>query len=214
MTDDIAESLGLDSARGALVAQVTPDGPAEDAQIEQGDIILEFDGKDVEDMRRLPRIVAETRIGKDVPVVVWRDSEEVTLRVELGELEAAEEAGLLDASTGTADGPDQGGQTDDETLESLGLSLSALSPRLRDRYELSEELDGVVITAVDGNGPAADKDLRPGDVVVEVNQQTVTTPEDIADMVRDARDKGRNKVLMLVEREGNLRFIAVDIVQG
>ncbi|MEO0392371.1 MAG: Do family serine endopeptidase [Pseudomonadota bacterium] len=215
VTDDIAESLGLDSARGALVAQVTPDGPAEDAKIEQGDIILEFDGKNVEDMRRLPRIVAETRIGKDVPVVVWRDSDEVRLRVELGELEAAEEAGLLDASTGSNDGGSQGDiRTDDEALESLGLSMSALSPRLRDRYELPEDIDGVVITAVDGNGPAADKDLRSGDVVVEVNQQTVSTPEDVADMVREARDKGRNKVLMLVEREGNLRFIAVDIVEG
>ena len=215
VTDDIAESLGLNSARGALVAQVTPGGPAEDAKIEQGDIILEFDGKNVEDMRRLPRIVAETRIGKEVPVVVWRDSKEVTLQVELGELEAAEEAGLLDASADeTTDEPDQSGQTADETLEALGLSLSALSPRLRERFELSEDLDGVVITAVDGNGPAADKDLRAGDVVVEVNQQAVSTPEDVADMVRDARDKGRNKVLMLVEREGNLRFIAVDIDQG
>ena len=89
--------------------------------------------------------------------------------------------------------------------------MSAISPRLRDRFDIAEETEGVVITAIDDNGPAADKDLRNGDVVVEVNQQPVSTPEDVADMVREAKDKGRGKVLMLVEREGDLRFIAVDI---
>ncbi len=212
VTEDIAESLGLHQARGALVAQVTPDGPAEDAKIEQGDIILEFDGKDVEDMRRLPRIVAETRINKQVPVVVWRDGKEVKLSAELGELEAAEEAGLLDVSTGSSDTNEDGATTGDvDELNSLGLTLSAISPRLRDRFDIAEETEGVVITAIDDNGPAADKDLRNGDVVVEVNQQPVSTPEDVADMVREAKDKGRGKVLMLVEREGDLRFIAVDI---
>ncbi|MBV6632079.1 MAG: Do family serine endopeptidase [Alphaproteobacteria bacterium] len=214
VTDDIAESLGLDEARGALVAQVTPDGPAEDAKIEQGDIILTFDGKEVEDMRRLPRIVAETRIGETVPVVVWRNGERQRLNVELGELEAAEEAGLLDVSTGDAGNGDPAVPDDADALEGLGLSLSAISPRLRDRFELSEELDGVVITAIDDNGPAAEKDLQTGDVIVEVNQQSVSTPEDVADMVREARNKGRGKVLMLVDREGQLRFIAVDIDQG
>jgi serine protease Do len=217
VTDDIAESLGLKETTGALVAQVTPDGPAEKAGIEQGDIILKFDGKTVEDMRRLPRIVAETRIGKDVDVEVWRDGKPKDLKVELGELEAAEEAGLLDASTGSDDKsvPDSGEETPKaDELGSLGLSLSAISPRLREKYELPDDAEGVVITAIDDSGPAGEKDLRAGDVIVEVNQQAVSTPEDVSDMVREAKDKGRNKVLMLIDREGALRFIAVDIAKG
>ena len=99
VTDELAEGLGLDEAKGALVASVTPDGPAENAGIKQGDVIIEFDGREVPDMRRLPRMVAETRIGKAVSVEVWRNkSERVELEVTLGELPDDEQLASLTMS--------------------------------------------------------------------------------------------------------------------
>ena len=206
VTEEIAESLGLEKAEGALVASVIKDGPAEKSGIQAGDIVLEFDNKKVTHMRRLPRIVAETDIEKPVSVLVWRDSKKVKIKVTVGELE---EDQPKVASRG-------GGETDEDEhkVKDLGLTLSSATKRLRERFNLEDEVKGVVVVSVDDDGPAAEKGIRPGDVVVEVGQQEVTTPSEVLEMVKKTRESGRKSVLMLLEGQGGLRFVALRIASG
>lgn len=206
VTPEIAEGLGLEVARGALVASVTPEGPAAAAGIEPGDVIVEFDGRDVEEMRELPRFVAETEVGREVSVEVWRSGEIETVTVALGELEAAEEQGLLASGEDDGDGPASA-----RTLDELGLTLAPMSDELRERYGITDDVEGVVITEVAGGSPAEEKELLPGEVILEVGQEPVATPDDVVDRIADAREAGRRSVLLLVEKDGDLRFVALSI---
>ena len=201
VTDELAEGLRLDNATGALVASVTEEGPAEAAGIEQGDVILKFDGRDVTEMRKLPRMVAETGIGKAVDVVVWRKGEEVTLQVELGELDEEEMAAVALGKEPV--------EKKSSLVESLGLKLAQLTPELRTQFELGEDLEGVVITDVEAEGTAAEKGLRPGDIIVEVDQEEVSTPGDVADKVERAKDEKFRVVTLLVFRQGDFQWVAV-----
>jgi len=208
VTDEIAESLELGDARGALVASVTPTGPAEDAGIQQGDVIVTFDGKDVTTSRTLPRIVAETPVGKAVSVEVFRAGSKVEIPVTLGELEAAEDQGLLAAVPPGEQVPDSDVA---EELKDLGLILSDMTPAMRETYEIDEAVKGVVISEVDPGSAAAERGLAPGEVIVEVGQEEVETAADVVDKVQQARDAGRKSVLLLVERKGELRFVALSV---
>ena len=204
VTDEIAETLGLKEASGALVASVIKDGPAEQAKIEAGDVILEFDGKKVTEMRRLPRMVADTEVGKSVPVIVWRNSKKVTLAAKVGEL--AETKQEVAAKTG---GPAK--ESGERAVEALGLKLSSITPKVAEKFSLGKTAKGVVVTKVDDTGPAAEKGIRAGDVIVEVSQEEVTSPDDIAKKVADAKKAGRKSVLLLLEGQGGLRFVAIRI---
>ena len=207
VNEEIAESLGLGTAHGALVASTTPGGPAEKAGIEPGDVILKFDGKEVEKMRRLPRIVAETRIGAQVPVELWRKGKIVDVTVEVGHLEESEE-------TQVAAVPPADKDLDDTDIKGIGARVSALTPDLRSRFEIGEDAKGVVVTNVDAGGPAGEKGIEPGDVIVEVNQDPVRSPQDVAAKIGSAADQGRRSVLLLVDRKGDLRFVAVSLAKG
>jgi len=206
VTDEIAESLGLDRARGALIASVTPGGPAADGGIQPGDVVLSFDGRPVEEMRRLPRIVADTRVEARVPVEVWRRGRLVEVEVTVGELEAAEEQGLLASIPG-----DPRPAEPQQALDALGLTLSGISDELRREHGIGDEVEGVVITDVDTDSAAFGRGLRPGDVIVEVGQEQVATPADVQQKIRRARDQGRRSVLLLVDRQGDLRFVALGV---
>jgi serine protease Do len=205
VTDEIAESIGLDSARGALVSSVSEGGPAEKSGIEAGDVILTFDGKPVDSMRELPRIVAETDIGKSVPVEVWRDERRQTIAVQVGELE--EEVPVL-ASTGP-----RGDATEPEeaAIDALGVTATSITDQMRQQFSLPDDLRGVVITRVDPGSAAAEKSLLPGDVIVEVSQEEVSTPGQIAEKIREAKDSNRSSVLLKINRNGDRRFVAVRI---
>jgi len=206
VTDEIAESMGLPKPDGALVANVTGGGPAEQAGIQQGDVILEFDGKHVPEMRKLPRIVAETQVGKAVDVVIWRKGEKKTFQVTLGELEEAEKAQQASLTTE--------GTVTPQTGETLGLTLSAMTDSLRERFELGEDIEGVVVTAVDASSTASEKGVRPGDVIVEAGQDKVSAPDQIKAKVEEAKAAGRKSVLLLIQRKADLRFIALRIDEG
>ena len=208
VTDELAEGLRLKGgAHGALVASVTEGGPAESAGIEQGDVILTFNGRPVSDMRRLPRMVAETPIGQKVKVEVWRKGEKKTFSIKLGELD---DERIAKAESGNA--PTVGAEA--AVISSLGLDLSRLTPELRQRFSLSEDTEGVVIKDIDQAGSAAEKGLRPGDVIVEVDQEPVKTPGDVAARVKKARDGGYRVVTLLVLREGDFQWVAVRIDKG
>jgi serine protease Do len=206
VTDEIAESLGLDGVAGALVASVTPGGPAEVAKIEPGDVILEFDHKKIDRMRGLPRIVAETPIGKEVEVDIWRRGEQRTLSVKLGELPEEDELAALTESG--ADTPTTA------QIDSLGVTIATISDELRTRYELAEAVNGVVIVEVKEGGPAGAESLRPGDVIVEVGQEEVNSPPEVAAKVNQAQQDNKKSVLLLIDRQGDLRFVALRFPEG
>ncbi|MGE0153375.1 MAG: DegQ family serine endoprotease [Reyranellaceae bacterium] len=203
--EDLAKTLSLDKPRGALVADVTPGGPAEKADIKARDVILTFDGKDISEMRKLSRVVAETRVGNEVDVVVWRDGKRRTVKVKVGELEEAEKVQTAAASDNPSAGP-RG-----QTLDTFGLTLSEMSAELRDRYDIPAATKGVVVTRVQENSTASDKGIRAGDVIVDINQHEVKTPNDVAMRVKEARDAKRKSVLLLIDRQGDLRFVGLRI---
>jgi serine protease Do len=201
VTEDLAETLGLEGARGALVATVSEDSPASAAGVEVGDVVLAFDGKPVENMRRLPRIVAETEIGKAVEVELWRDGKVVTVQVSVGHLD---ESGMEVASaTPAPDAPIA------EDVPALGLTLSTITPELRTKFELGDSAGGVMVVRVDGASLAAEKGIRPGDVIVEVGQEEVSSPAEVIAKIDAQKAQNKNTVLLLLDRKGDLQFIAV-----
>jgi serine protease Do len=204
VNDEIAESLGLDKPKGALIASVHEGGPAQVAGIQPGDVVLMFDGKPINDMKELPRAVAETAIDKSVKVMVWRKRNEVDLDVKVGELKE-------DTQVASTAPKQEKPQAPINTVKALGLSLANLTPELRDRFGLAADINGVVITDIDNGGPSADKGMKAGDVVVEVAQDDVKTTDQILGKVDEAKKAGRKSVLLLVDRQGDLRFVAVKI---
>jgi len=209
VTPEIAEGLQLNKAYGALVAGVMKSSPAEKAGLKTGDIIIGFNNKEVPESRKLPRMVAETKVGKDVDVRVWREGAEVSLTVRLGELEKVDQASL--STRGTRKGrPGQSSVAIDE----LGMSMASITPKLSEKFNIGADAKGVVILKIKKDSDAAEKRLRPGDVVVEVNQEQVKTPGDVAKLVMEAKGKGRRMVLLLVDQDGDMRFIPVRIGDG
>ena len=199
VTDEIAESLGLDEAVGALVSNITAGGPADEAKLEAGDVILSFNGQKIERMRDLPRIVAETDVDTTVDVEIVRNNKRMTLKVKLGELEQAENGGLLSNNQ----------QSTTKSFGDLGFSAEQLDADLASEYGLEEDQQAVIITEVVQGSPAAEKGLAAGDVVVRFGQSRITTLEQLVKGIDDARDAGRSGVLMLIKRDGQNRFIQI-----
>ena len=207
VTDEIAESLGLKGVRGALIAGVDDKGPAKPAGIEPGDVVIKFDGRDIKEMRDLPRIVADTPVGKNVDVVVVRKGKEEKKTVKLGRLEDGEKP--QPASIKTDDKTDK-----DKTVvkKSLGLDLANLDDTVRKRFKIKDSVKGVVITAVDANSNAAEKRLNAGDVIVEVAQEQVASADDFQKKVDKLKKDGKKTALLLVANaEGEVRFVALSL---
>jgi len=204
VTPDIAESLGLKDAAGAMIAGITDGGPADKAKIRAGDVILKFDGQDVKEMHNLPRIVADSEVGKQVPVVLWRDGKEVTLQTTLAERPADAQLAAVDSGAK----PDTTQPTD---ITGLGLKVAPVSQDLKDKFQLGAEQKGVVITDVAPNTAAAERGLKPGDVIMEVQQGEVASPADIQKQVDAARKADRKFVLMLIQREGGTQYIPLSL---
>ncbi len=200
VTDEIAEGLDMAEAAGALVSGVTPDGPASKSGIKPGDVILKFDGKAIAKMRDLPRIVADTPVGKKVAVAVLRKGKEESFDVVLGRLEEGEKMANLGG------GSDNG----EEKKKTLGLTLSGLTDELRSKYSIEEEVKGVVITEVDPASAAAEKRIVAGDVIVQTAQEPVATPKEVTERIAQLEKDGRKSVLLLLSNgKGELRFEAV-----
>jgi serine protease Do len=206
VTDDIADSLNIKPARGALVAGVEEKGPSKPAGIEAGDVIIKFDGKDIKEMKDLPRIVADTPVGKDVDVTIVRKGKEENHVVKLGRLEDGEKQAALTPKKDAA--PEE----KSVVQKTLGLNLSNMTDDLRSRYKIKESVKGVVITGVDAQSPAADKRLNAGDVIVEVSQEQVASTADLQKRVDQLKKEGRKSALLLVANaEGELRFVALTL---
>ncbi|MEM0946046.1 MAG: DegQ family serine endoprotease [Pseudomonadota bacterium] len=203
VSDDVAEAIGLEATAGALVTDV-PEGPAMDAGLEQGDVILSFDGADVADTRELVRRVGNTEVGKAVRVVIWRDGETQTVMVTLGRREEAEAA--IPASAPADETPEQ--------KEIMGLSISTMTDELREQLGLGEGSEGLVVEDVAEDSEAFEKGLRAGDVITEAGQEAVGSISDLEDRIEAAREAGRKSLLLLVRRGGDPRFVALSLEEG
>lgn len=203
ITEDIADSLGLDEAAGALVSAVTPGGPAEDAGLEPGDTIIAFDGKKIKSVKDLPRIVAETPVDKQVSVDIVRSGKKLAVDVVLGELEQAEQSGVL-----------TGNMPSDEptAIGSLGIALANISDEIIEKYNLDEEETGVIITEVLEGSPASNMNIQEGNIIRRIGQRKVDTVETVLSEVERLRDADRSGVLMLIESQGRNRFVQLPFV--
>jgi len=207
VTAEIAENLGLDKAKGAMVAGVNPEGPAKKYNIKSGDIILKFNGHDVDKMHNLPRLVAQADVGKRVEVVIWRKGKIKKVYVVLGQLEKAEENGLLKNKDKNKNSKNS--KTDSLEIKSLGFSISSLNGVLRKKYKISKKAKGVIITEVKSYSTAAEKGLLPGDIISEINQQEVTKPKEIKAIISKAKKEKKSSVLLFISRGDNMRFLAL-----
>jgi len=205
VTSDIAESLGLPSDQGALVAEVTPNGPAAAAGVKNGDLITGINGNAVPDSRALPRMVANTPIGRTVTVEILRKGQRQNLRITVAQLEDEAQPG------GIARAPGVTLPKSVSKFSQLGLELAAPDARLRTKYKLETGADGVVVTNVDADSPAADQDIQPGDVIHEVQNEAVHTPGDVSKRIDAGANSGRKAVLLRLSREGQSNYIALHL---
>jgi serine protease Do len=203
VTDEIAQGMGLPNSQGALVADVTRDGPAQKAGLQNGDVVINFDNKPIGDSKLLPRVVAATPIGKTVNIDVLRKGRKQSYRIVIAKLEEGP--------------PDKPGKKlpppaapkAKSKLSQLGLTVVALDENSRAKYKLAGSIQGVVVSAVDPASPAADKNFRPGDVIVEAQNQPVKTPADLEARVDADAKAGKKAELMLVNRNGDTTYVGL-----
>lgn len=201
VTPEIAEALSLPTNQGALIADVTKDGPAAKAGLINGDLVTAFDGKPVADDRVLPRIVADTPIGKTVNIDVLRKGKKQTLRITVQKLA---EDNKPDKPIKAAPAP-----KNQPKLAQLGLSVGPLDGPARAKFKIAGNVQGVLVTAVEGGSPAAEKNLKAGDVIVEVASQPVKTPDDVAKKIDGDAKSGKKVELLLINRGGDLTYVGL-----
>ena len=204
--DQVADSLGLGTARGALVAGVDDNGPAKPAGLQAGDVIVTFDGRDVKTSRDLPRFVAATPVGKGVPVGIVRGGKPQDITVTLGRLDDPDKTKTADAK------PAPDATQAAPANAALGLQFAPLSDEIRKKFSIKDSVQGVTVTSVDAGSPAGGKGVTAGDTVVEANQQKVSSPQDLTDRIKDLKAAGRHSVLLLLANpQGEVRFVAIGL---
>ncbi|HSS64384.1 MAG TPA: DegQ family serine endoprotease [Gammaproteobacteria bacterium] len=197
VTEEIAQSLDLDEAKGALVASVEPNGPADQAGLKTGDLILAFDGQTVDRLKDLPRLVAAANAGEKSEVRILRDGNEQVVSVKVGRMPGDEMTAMKSSGSKRSD------------QARLGVALAPLTPEYKQRLRLPDDAEGVVIVDVERNSAAAREGLQAGDVIKRVGNKKVTTPEEVIEALESQAN--RKAVLLLVSRQGNDRFIAVPL---
>jgi len=206
VTDEIAESLGMDKAKGSLVAGVIKGGPVDDGTILPGDVIIKFDGKDVNEMRDLPRVVAESPVGKAVDVVIIRKGVQQTVKVTLGRLEDGEKLAQTETSAPGTDGMGEAVST----AKVLGMTIGELDDAARTKFEISKDVSGVLVSEVAKDSAAAERGIVAGEVITEIAQESVSTPQQVLDRISALKEQGRkNALLMLASKSGELRFVTI-----
>lgn len=209
VTDDIAESLGMKDAKGALIAGIIKGGPVDNGSIQAGDVVTKFDGKEIDDMRDLPRIVAESPVGKAVDVVIVRKGVEQTVKVTLGRLEDGEK---LASGEGASTDEGSSGEQDKAvaTASVLGMTIGELNDENRGKFEIAADVSGVVVTEVAKDSAADERGVQAGEVITEIAQESVSTPKDVMDRIGALKQQGRkNALLMLASKTGELRFVTI-----
>ncbi len=204
VTDDLAESIGLDKSRGAMIAAIDPGSPAAQSKLQPGDVILSYDGKPIDRSRQLPRLVAASQPDKPVKLTIWRDGKEYEIELKVA---------ALDPNRPAPPPPEPEKPKPPAAIDAFGLKLTKLTPDLRKQFSLPDRVKGVVVLEVPPNSPGAAQGLRPGDLIVGVGRAPVASPEQVPQLAAAARKAGQKKVLVRVEREGNTRFVALPVVE-
>jgi serine protease Do len=200
ISKDVADALGLKTTQGALVTDV-PDGPARDAGLKSGDIIKEFDGEVIDSTKTLVRVVADSAVGKSVPVKIIRDGRELMKSVQLGRLEDA-----LASSQGSKPKPQK-------SIIVAGMTLSTITNEIRMRMELDADVDGLLVSNVEAGSDAEAKGIGKGDIIIKSGQKPIRTPMDLRDEIDNALSSDRKSLLLLIYRDGSRRFIALSLQQ-
>jgi len=204
--DEIADSLGLGTARGALVAGIDDKGPAKGG-LETGDVIVKFNGKDIKVSSDLPRLVASMPVGQQVDVVIVRKGQELTKTVTLGRLEDGEKTAVA-----SAEAPADDGASKSAALTALGLQLAPIDDAARKSFRLKDSVKGALIASVAPGSTASDKGLRAGEVIEEVNQQAVVTPSDVAKAIAALKTAGKKSALLLIANgTGDVRYVPLSL---
>jgi serine protease Do len=205
VTPEIAESLGLAKGIGALVAQVDPEGPAAKAHIKAGDVITSFNGKPINKMRELPRFVAATQVDRTVDVAIWHEGKTSSVKLKVGELKEDQVA-----TAPTADEATDTPMVRTE-LPALSIGVSEITDRARDKYDIPDDIKGLVVLDVDEDTDAGQKGLRRGDVIDEIQQTAVATPAEAATALQAAKKAGLKTVLLRVVSGQNVHFLGVKL---
>ncbi|MFN9323663.1 MAG: DegQ family serine endoprotease [Holosporales bacterium] len=204
MTEEIAEGLGLKQPVGALIAEPSPNSPAAKAGLQAGDVILSFNGIDINETRTLPRLVAQTPIGKKVPLIIWRDNERRSTSATIGELH-----------DDTAPPPVNKKSSNGNSNTVLGLRLGVIDAQARQRLKLDDSVNGALIVAVAQDSDAAAKGIRPGYVIVAAGGAPVTNPQQFTEALDSIREEGRKSILLrLVAPGGERLFVAIKTSDG
>jgi serine protease Do len=205
VTDEIGEALNIKPARGTLIAGVDDKGPAKAAGIETGDVLLKFDGKEIKETRDLTRMVADTPVDKEVEVVIIRKGKEEKKTVKVGRLEDSDKKLASLKPTAPAEKPVV-------VKKTLGLDLADINDDLRKKYNIKDNVKGAVVTAVEQNSAAAEKQLKPGDTIVEISQTAVANAGDVQKRVEQLKTEGRKSALFLIANaDGETRFVAMNL---
>ena len=199
VTQDMAQALGMDVPAGAIIRDVF-DGPAKDAGLLSMDVILMFDGKDVGDAGALVRLVGAAPVGKTVKTVVLRDGKRQTIDVVLGKRPEPEDI----ASTSEA--------APEPTADMvLGMAVGTLNDELREKYKIAKDVDGIVVLSVDADTNAAEKGMQEGDVITDAGQKAVRSVDDFQVQIDATAEAGRQSLLVLVRRDGQPRFVVLNV---
>ena len=202
LDDELAEGFGRDNDNGALVTSVEPGQPADKAGIQAGDIILSFDGKEIEEMRDLPKVVAQSGVGKTSKLIIWREGRKKTLSIKTDRFPDDETLAGFRSQNDSAEAED---------ADQFGATLSELDSQNRERYQIDKGVNGVLVVDVRRDGLAAKNGIRRGDVITSVNNKRVSSPEQVSKQVATAKKAGRNKIVVLLQRNNSSRFIAFDL---
>ncbi len=205
VTEEIAEAVGLDRSRGAMIATVDPASPAAQAKLQPGDVILAYDSKPIDRSRQLPRLVADTAPDTLVKLSMWRDGKDQEVEIKVA---------ALNSNRPASPPPEPEKPKPPPSIDALGLKLAKPTAELRKQFSLPDTTKGAVITEVPQNSSGAVQGLRPGDLVVAVGHEAVGSLEELQQKVAAARKNGHKNIILRVEREGNARFVALPFEAG
>jgi serine protease Do len=207
VSEEIADSLGLDEPKGALIASVSEGSPAADAGLEPGDVIATFDGTEIDEARTLLRSVTDTPVGKSIEVDVLREDGPVTLTIEIGQLDETENQ--LEREVQEEQSAEDGEALD---FEVFGMRMTTLTPEIRDREGIDENVTGLLVVEVEPDSDAAERQIEAGNIITSVGQEEVRTPADFLEQIEIQKQKGRNTVLLMVTNAaGENRFIVLPL---
>ena len=207
-TPEIADSLGISANQGVVVSGVTEQGPAQKAGLQAGDIVLSFNRQPIDNTKNLSRLIAETKIGTPAPIEIWRSGQKQTLTVPIELMpEETPLSAAKETASDAAETPDNS-----ESLNIIGFTVKEISPELAERYKLAPSTSGVVVTDILPNSDASRKGIKIGDIIVKIDKRNIIGESAFHEYVNDARRENNRPVLLAIQGQEALHFVAVKLM--